>query len=147
MPTVICETVDPMLLGCKIMENCQPNSGCDCGCEIPGSILACLSGCLCGQQKERVLTVSLGFFSVLRIERPCQYLISATEYSVPDKVCIMGDEEDPCSLFSKMVSSSAGSAGTSALAQLWEEEISRMPAFSSWRQIREAALFFWVLPL
>lgn len=102
MPTVICETVDPMLLGCKIMENCQPNSGCDCGCEIPGSILACLSGCLCGQQKERVLTVSLGFFSVLRIERPCQYLISATEYSVPDKVCIMGDEEDPCSLFSKM---------------------------------------------
>lgn len=100
MPTVICEAVDPVLLGCRLTDTAK--GGCGCGCEIPDSVLSCLSGCLCGQEKERILTVSLGFFSVLRIERPGQYLVNAMEYNVPDKVCMMNDEENPCSLFSKM---------------------------------------------
>ncbi len=104
MPSVICETVDPVLLGVKIQEEnrFEGGCGCGCGCVIPDSVLSCLSGCLCGGQKERVLTVSLGFFSVLRIERQAQVLVSATEYNVPDKVCKTGTTEDPCALFSKM---------------------------------------------
>ena len=46
--------------------------------------------------------MTLGFFSVIRIERPGQYLINATEYSVPEKECVSGDEEDPCAVFEKM---------------------------------------------
>lgn len=99
LPSVVCETVDPILLGCRISDTCHSDG---CGCSIPDSILACLSGCLCAQERERVLTVSLGFFSVLRIQRPCQYLVNAAEYCVPDKVCVMNNEQDPCSLFSKM---------------------------------------------
>jgi len=101
LPKVVCETVDPVLLGARIMQTGSHECNCCC-CEIPESVLSCLSGCLCGMDRERILTVSLGFFSVLRIERPCQYMIQATEYSVPDKVCMVADEEDPCSLFSKM---------------------------------------------
>ncbi len=107
LPKVICEAVDPVLLGAKIIsvhghDDYGYDCGCGCGCEIPDSILSCLTGCLCGQPKERVLTVTLGIFSVLRIERPCQCLVYASEYNVPDKICMMKDEEDPCSLFSKM---------------------------------------------
>ena len=46
--------------------------------------------------------VSLGFFSVVRIERPAQYLINALEYSVPDKECTVAEEDDPCRLFRSM---------------------------------------------
>lgn len=51
---------------------------------------------------NRGLYVSLGFFSVVRIERPSQFIISASEYSVPDKVCQEAEEDDPCKLFAKM---------------------------------------------
>ena len=45
------------------------------------------------------LYVSLGFFSVIRIERPAQLLVQATDYSVPDKECTTTCEDDPCHLF------------------------------------------------
>ena len=50
----------------------------------------------------RNLYVSLGFFSVVRIERPGQYIVSATEFSVPDKECVMTQPDDPCQMFAKM---------------------------------------------
>ena len=49
-----------------------------------------------------MLLVSLGFFSVVRIERPAQYLVNAVEYSVPEKECVAPAMEDPCSLFRQM---------------------------------------------
>ena len=48
------------------------------------------------------LTVSLGFFSVVRIERPAQYLVNAVEYTVPEKECAAPIVEDACSLFRQM---------------------------------------------
>ena len=51
---------------------------------------------------DRYLTVSLGIFSIVRIVRPAQYLVSATEYCVPDKECVAPDEDDPCRLFHTM---------------------------------------------
>lgn len=49
------------------------------------------------------LYVSIGMFSVIRLERPAQYLVSAAEYSVPDKECAPAtNEDDPCSLFRTM---------------------------------------------
>jgi len=74
-----------------------------CGCDIPERVCATLSGSLCeSSDDERYLTVSLGIFSVVRIVRPAQYLISATEYCVPDKVCVSPEEDDPCAVFRQM---------------------------------------------
>ena len=50
----------------------------------------------------RYLTVSLGIFSVVRIVRPAQYLIHATEYCVPDKECISTEDDNPCAVFRNM---------------------------------------------
>ena len=44
--------------------------------------------------------VSFGIFSVIRMERPAQLLIQATDYSVPDKECTPATNGDnPCDLF------------------------------------------------
>lgn len=104
-PTVIVEVVDPIALSVKVIEKgCAP---CKCACccidEIPASVLHCINGSLCDNPGiTRGLYVSLGFFSVIRIERPAQLIVSATEYSVPDKVCPQAEEDDPCKLFAKM---------------------------------------------
>ena len=46
--------------------------------------------------------IIFGIFSVIRIERPAQLLVTATDYSVPDKECVAPDEDDPCRLFHTM---------------------------------------------
>ncbi len=104
-PEVVVETVDPIPLSVKIKEpcSCQP---CCCCCsvhELPESVHSCINGSLCDYRpNERELLVSLGFFSVIRIERPTQLVVNASEYCIPDKECVMTDEEDPCRIFSKM---------------------------------------------
>lgn len=102
LPTVVLETVDPIVLSiCNTdKECCRPC--CSIG-EIPENVCAFVNGPLTrGYDGCKSLYVTLGFFSVVRIERPGQYLVQATEYSVPEKTCPPICEEDPCALFEKM---------------------------------------------
>lgn len=104
LPQAVVEVVDPVVLGVKITEE---KSCCHCCCtcgDIPASVASCLSGELCGghDSYERYLTVSLGVFSIVRLVRQGQFLISATEYTVPDKECCEPTENDPCCVFRKM---------------------------------------------
>ena len=103
LPTVVLETVDPIALSVCVTDKdccCRPCCGVS---EIPDNVCAFLNGCLCdAYDGGKRLYVTLGFFSVVRIERPGQFLIQATEYSVPEKECAPVDEEDPCALFEKM---------------------------------------------
>ncbi len=101
LPTAVIEVVDPVVLGVKIAdEKCACHCVCSCG-DIPMPVVSCLSGELC-HGGERYLSVSLGIFSIVRLVRPGQYLISATEYTVPDKECFEPTDSDPCSVFKKM---------------------------------------------
>ncbi len=101
MPTVVLETVDPIVLSvCNVDKPCC-RPCCSIG-EIPENVCAFVNGPLCDHDDGRTLYVTLGFFSIVRIERPGQFLVQATEYSVPEKTCPPVCEEDPCSLFEKM---------------------------------------------
>ena len=106
-PNVIVEVVDPIILCTKVMER-DNDCGCCCCCccaeEIPENVAYGCNGTLrdLDINSERFLTVSLGIFSIIRIVRPAQYLINATEYSVPDKECITNCENDPCGIFKNM---------------------------------------------
>jgi hypothetical protein len=51
---------------------------------------------------ERTLVVSLGIFSLVRLVRPAQYLVNATEFVIPDKECISATPDNPCDLFRSM---------------------------------------------
>ncbi len=104
LPIAVLETVDPIILNTNIVE---PHKPCRCLCccsveEIPDTVCSMLSCDLADDEDSNILLVSLGFFSIVRIERPAQYLISAVEYCVPEKECEMPSVEDPCSLFKKM---------------------------------------------
>ena len=57
-----------------------------------------LSLTCCGKK----LYVTLGQFSIIRLERDTQLLIPAYDYCMPDKACQGSTEDDPCSMFSRI---------------------------------------------
>lgn len=105
LPTAVFEVAAPVILNTKISE-VRTGSNCGCGCmpsDIPECVADCFDGCTsfcCNMQK--VITVSIGIFSVVRLERPGQYLVSGTEYAVPEKVCPPDKPNDPCDMFRRM---------------------------------------------
>lgn len=103
LPVGVVEVVDPVLLSVRVAE-----PGCNCGCcccscnDIPDGVASAVPGTLNDNENRLRLLASIGIFSVIRIERPAQYLISAADYCVPDKECNVNEEDDPCSLFRRM---------------------------------------------
>ena len=102
-PRAVFETVDPIVLNVKIFEPRESNCCCCCCCldDLPDYVVKQVNGHLI-DRNERVLAVSLGFFSVVKIERPAQLIVNATEYNIPEKECITTTEDDPCKLFKAM---------------------------------------------
>lgn len=96
-PTAIVEAVEPVILGTKVKE-CNCVCGCECF-EIPDVINCALDGELVLDNRGPAIYVSLGIFSVIRIVRPAQLLVQATDYSVPDKECSVACDDNPCDLF------------------------------------------------
>ncbi|MBQ0125458.1 MAG: hypothetical protein KBS59_03935 [Clostridiales bacterium] len=96
LPTAVLEVVDPIVLDAKI--------GCADVCtmlDFPDIIGGGGERRVVGRN-GRALFVSLGFFSIVRIERPGQYLVNGTEYTVPEKECHSPIPDDPCGLFRHM---------------------------------------------
>ena len=105
IPLAVVEVVDPIILGSKVLE--YHNGCCNCCCccvdDIPSSVCNRVNGMLTDiAEGEKYISVSIGIFSVIRIVRPAQYLINATEYAVPDKECVMTESDDPCCVFNSM---------------------------------------------
>ena len=91
------------MLGVNVLENVNDCCCCCCACDIPESVTASLNGDLPYDDDERrFLAVSIGIFSIVRIVRPTQYVINASEYVIPDKECISPSNDDPCSVFRSM---------------------------------------------
>ena len=127
-PEAVVEAVEPVILGARIADT---HTGCRCCCaccDIPTAITDTVNGTLVGDGNGdgRVLTVSLGIFSVVRLVRDGQLLVQGTEFCLPDKECCEPGEEDPCCAFRKMpfptsafcpvtspTSDTAGSGGSS----------------------------------
>ena len=102
-PIAYVETVEPVVLNTKVVE-----PGC-CKCpvnetaEIPENIRARVNGDLRFITDGPRLYISFGVFSVIKIVRPAQLLVQATDYSVPDKECVpAGSDDNPCALFKNM---------------------------------------------
>ena len=102
MPVAVVTAVDPIVLDAKLVERCAGHH-CECDiCEIPDSIRRCFEGDLTiGEENRRVL-VTLGQFSVVRLERDSQLLIPVIDYCMPEKECCGGGGSDPCDLFKRI---------------------------------------------
>ena len=73
------EAVDPIILGMKLVDGCE-NNGCCCCCDpndIPTCITSCFPGELSMSSEGKRVYVTLGQFSMIRLERDSQLLIPA----------------------------------------------------------------------
>lgn len=100
LPTAVVEVVDPIILNMKLMDNCERRCGeYDCG-EVPDPIGACFGNDLYFGNEGRRVYLTLGQFSIIRLERDAQLLIPAYDYCIPSKECSSsGGEDDPCEIF------------------------------------------------
>ena len=71
---------------------------------IPEGICGCFDEELVLSGEQRRLLVTLGQFSIIRLERDAQLVVPVLDYSIPTKECCdsAGCAEDPCELFSKI---------------------------------------------
>ena len=103
-PTAVVEVLDPMILGSKVKEVC------DCPCQdaatvqIPTEIREFFDDELVISGERRRLFVTLGQFSIVRLERDAQLVVPVLNYSLPTKECCdaAGCAEDPCEIFSRI---------------------------------------------
>ena len=96
------EVLDPMVLGSKV---CQVR-GCEsCSVTIPADVQAVFGEELVLSGDKQRLYVTLGQFSVIRLERPAQIIVPIVDYALPTKECCAdpaGCAEDPCALFDRV---------------------------------------------
>ncbi len=104
VPTAVVEVAEPIVLGVNILENKNDCCCTCCCCDIPETVTSTLNGNLPydDDDERRFLAVSIGIFSIIRIVRPGQYVITASEYIIPDKECISPSNDNPCSVFKTM---------------------------------------------
>lgn len=102
LPTAYMEAVDPIVLGIKMADRDEPRHG-DCSCfDLPQPVKSILEEDVTASCDGRRLFVSLGQFSIIRLERDTQLMIPVYDYCLPEKECSCGDvpvPEDPCTLF------------------------------------------------
>ena len=104
-PVAVVEAVDPIILGMKLVDVCDcrlPENGC---AEIPVGVAACFPEELVTGGGVHRLYVTLGQFSLIRLERDTQLLVPVYDYCMPEKECTCGScgcTEDPCELFRKV---------------------------------------------
>ena len=100
LPTAVVEAVDPIVLDARAEDRCKP-CRCDCGLtEIPAFIAQSFDQpLLFDDNGGRRYYVTLGQFSLVRLERDTQLLIPVYDYCVPQCECSCDSQEDPCGLF------------------------------------------------
>ena len=102
-PTAVVEVLDPMVLSSKVVDVCAcPKES--ALTRIPEGICGCFDEELVLSGEQRRLLVTLGQFSIIRLERDAQLVVPVLDYSIPTKECCdsAGCAEDPCELFSKI---------------------------------------------
>lgn len=103
-PTAVVEVLDPMVLGSKVKQICECGCSCQTVDQIPDCVCRMFDEKLVLTGEKRRLFVTLGQFSIIRLERDAQLVIPVLDYSIPTKECCdnPGGTEDPCEMFSRI---------------------------------------------
>ncbi len=103
MPIAVVETVDPVVLSSRVVEHCDCNRGPIPMVDLPDSVLCCFDeDVVIGNECKR-LFVTLGQFSIIKLERDSQLLIPAYGFCIPEHDCLTTGggavSASPCELF------------------------------------------------
>lgn len=94
------EAVDPIILELNVVDSCsdQPVEE----LELPQYILDMFDSPIVSDGAGRRIVVTLGQFTIVRLERDSQLLIPVYDYCMPEKECVGTGGEDPCTMFSRI---------------------------------------------
>ena len=103
-PTAVVEVLEPMVLSSKVRDVCHEKCGNDTCLQIPAEIKNLFDDELILSGERRRMYVTLGQFSIIRLERDAQLVVSVLDYAIPSKECCdaPGCAEDPCEMFSRI---------------------------------------------
>ena len=104
-PTAVVEVLDPMVLSSKVRDVCECSCQESAAVQIPGGIQAMFDEDLVISGDRRRLFVTLGQFSIIRLERDAQLVVPVLDYAIPTKECCDSPlccAEDPCEMFAKI---------------------------------------------
>ena len=104
-PTAVVEVLDPMVLSSKVKDACECGTAESVTVQIPAGIRALFDEDLVTSGDHRRLYVTLGQFSIVRLERDVQLVVPMVEYAIPEKECCDSEgccTEDPCEMFSRI---------------------------------------------
>jgi len=98
IPTVNVQTIDPMILACDVCNCTEVNTQ---NLSIPDSIASQFAGSFEGVSFQRSVTLTIGLFSIVQLERRVQVMIPIYDFCIPDKACTP-KTSDPCELFGQI---------------------------------------------
>lgn len=105
MPTAVVEVVDPIALDARVVDLRADNCCCDEDFDlasVPESVCRVFGdNLILGGEQKRVF-VSLGIFSIVRLERRVMLLIPAYDFCIPQKECVGASDDSPCDLFERI---------------------------------------------
>lgn len=100
LPRAAVSVVDPIVLDLKLVcRPCPPMP--PCGCDIP-----CNDGEGCHSKPpmpmpQKAVKITIGLFSIVKLERPVSVLVPIYDYCIPMKEC-SNSTDSPCELFEKI---------------------------------------------
>ena len=99
----VVEVLDPMVLCSRVVDVCQCPGECTVQ-QVPQGIRNLFEEELVLSGESRRLLVTLGQFSIIRLERDAQLVVPVLDYSIPTKECCdsAGCGEDPCEMFGRI---------------------------------------------
>jgi len=106
LPKAVVEVVDPLILAVNTKEICDCDDKCMCVhfdlSSVPECVLNIFDDTLTQGNERKQVYVSIGLFSIVKLERTVQLLIPAYDFCVPQKECDTSYDCNPCDLFEKI---------------------------------------------
>lgn len=98
--------VDPIALGAKLVDVRDKRS---CCCDddfdiasVPESVCRIFDDALVTGGEAKRVFVSIGIFSIIKLERKVQLLIPSYDFCIPNRECVGATDDNPCDLFDRI---------------------------------------------
>ena len=99
LPKARLQVAQPMLLSCDLCDCPEPNL--DCCISVPNCVCKQFEGSFECVLPQRMVTVTIGLFSIIQLERQVQMMIPVYDFFIPDKECTT-TSDSPCDIFEKI---------------------------------------------
>ncbi len=104
LPVAQVEVVEPIALDLKVIEP-QEKCCCVCCCDvasIPNTINGLFDERFVDDEGDRKVLLTLGLFSIVRLERDVQLIVPVDDFCVPECDCTPSNNNNPCDLFDRI---------------------------------------------